>query len=115
MRADKWLWMTRFFRSRSLAAEVLAGRGLRINGQKTDRPAHALPPFDAEATGSAVIRDLYDRGATFSEIDVAGLAAFVLCRDFFEGVPQDDDKPEHEEVSEIADFSEAPAHGSESK
>lgn len=46
MRADKWLWMTRFFRSRSLAAEVLAGLGLRINGQKTDRPAHALRPGD---------------------------------------------------------------------
>lgn len=107
-----------YYRARSASTDsaMVCALLLRLCWASPNRPAHALPPFDPESTGAAVIRELYDRGADFNEITLAGLAAFVLCRDFFEGAPaDDDDKPEHEEVSEIADFSEAPAHGSESK
>lgn len=39
LRADKWLYQARFFKSRSLAAKVCDG-GLRISGNKVDK-AHA--------------------------------------------------------------------------
>jgi ribosome-associated heat shock protein Hsp15 len=37
IRVDKWLWYTRFFKSRTLAAKAVQG-GLRISGDKTDKP-----------------------------------------------------------------------------
>lgn len=33
LRLDKWLWFARFFKSRTLAAKVCAGRRLRLNGE----------------------------------------------------------------------------------
>ena len=39
LRADKWLYQARFFKSRTLAAKVCDG-GLRISGNKVDK-AHA--------------------------------------------------------------------------
>src|SRR5690606_17702864 len=41
LRVDKWLWQARFFKSRSLAAAVAAGGGLRINREPA-RKAHQL-------------------------------------------------------------------------
>ncbi len=41
LRLDKWLWMTRFCKTRALA-QKLAGKGrIRINGRVIDKP-HAL-------------------------------------------------------------------------
>jgi ribosome-associated heat shock protein Hsp15 len=41
LRLDKWLWMTRFCKTRAIA-QKLAGKGrLRINGRVVDKP-HAL-------------------------------------------------------------------------
>ncbi len=41
LRLDKWLWMTRFCKTRALA-QKLAGKGrIRINGRVVDKP-HAL-------------------------------------------------------------------------
>ncbi len=37
LRLDKWLWQARFFRSRSLAAELIADGGCRVNGVKVSR------------------------------------------------------------------------------
>lgn len=37
-RLDKWLWCARFMRHRSDCAELVAGGGLRINRQPTDKP-----------------------------------------------------------------------------
>jgi ribosome-associated heat shock protein Hsp15 len=45
VRLDKWLWRARFFRTRSLAARAAAA-GVRINGQRTDKPGAAVRPGD---------------------------------------------------------------------
>ncbi len=37
LRLDKWLWQARFFKSRSLAAELIAEGGCRVNGVKVSR------------------------------------------------------------------------------
>jgi hypothetical protein len=108
-----------YYRARARMDDWILGLALmlRLCWSSPNRPAHALPPFDPESTGAAVLRELHDRGATFEQIQAAGLSALVLCRDYFEGRPADDGAPtgEQAEVSEVADFSEAPAPGSESK
>lgn len=112
-----------WFRARAISSDTSMRLAciLRLCWASPDRPAHSMPPFDGEETGGAVVRELYERGASVTEIDAATVKAWVLCRDWFEGRPSatDDDggKPtdEAEEVSEVADFSEAPAPGSGSK
>lgn len=46
LRLDKWLWQARFFKSRALAAELAEGGHLRINGQPTRKPGHAVATGD---------------------------------------------------------------------
>ena len=41
LRIDRWLWCTRLFKSRSLAAEAVAGGKVHVNGQRV-KPAHNL-------------------------------------------------------------------------
>lgn len=45
LRVDKWLWWARFFKTRSLAARVVAG-GIRVNGTRTDKARTAIRPGD---------------------------------------------------------------------
>ena len=42
LRVDKWLWHARFFKTRSLAAKVVSGGKLRVNGQPVSKPAYAI-------------------------------------------------------------------------
>jgi ribosome-associated heat shock protein Hsp15 len=46
MRLDKWLWHARFFKSRTLAAEVVGGGHLRLNSRKVAKPATAVGEGD---------------------------------------------------------------------
>ncbi|MEM9147818.1 MAG: RNA-binding S4 domain-containing protein [Pseudomonadota bacterium] len=46
IRVDKWLWRARFFKSRSLAAEIAAAGRLRINSERCAKPAQAVRPGD---------------------------------------------------------------------
>lgn len=79
---------------------------LRICWRGPNRPAHSADARDVEETGVAVIRELLKRGASMKEVDAASWAAFNLChRAYMEGT---------ETVEDTADFSEAPADGSES-
>jgi ribosome-associated heat shock protein Hsp15 len=46
IRLDKWLWQARFFKTRTLAARVVAGGHVRVNASKTDKPAHRVGTGD---------------------------------------------------------------------
>ncbi|MGB5069302.1 MAG: RNA-binding S4 domain-containing protein [Albidovulum sp.] len=46
IRIDKWLWHARFFKTRGLAAGIVAKGHLRINGIKTSKPGHSVGPGD---------------------------------------------------------------------
>ena len=43
MRLDKWLWAARFFKTRKLAAEAIAGGRVHLNGQRT-KPGKDIKP-----------------------------------------------------------------------
>lgn len=46
LRLDKWLWQARFFRSRSIAAEVIAEGHVRVNGTRISRPGRDVGAGD---------------------------------------------------------------------
>jgi ribosome-associated heat shock protein Hsp15 len=46
LRLDKWLWQARFFKSRSLAAEVIADGHVRVNGTRISRPGRDIAQGD---------------------------------------------------------------------
>ncbi len=45
MRVDKWLWVARFYKSRTLAAEAVSGGRVHLNGQRT-KPGKEISPGD---------------------------------------------------------------------
>ncbi len=45
LRIDKWLWAARFFRTRSLAAQAVAGGRIQVNGERV-KPAKDVKPGD---------------------------------------------------------------------
>jgi ribosome-associated heat shock protein Hsp15 len=46
LRIDKWLWQARFFKTRALAAATVEEGRVRINGQPTAKPGHAVGAGD---------------------------------------------------------------------
>ena len=46
MRLDKWLWHARFFKTRTLAAQVAAAGKVRVNARRTSKPSAAICPGD---------------------------------------------------------------------
>lgn len=46
LRLDKWLWQARFFKSRTLAAEVIAEGHVRVNGTRVSRPGRDVTEGD---------------------------------------------------------------------
>ena len=45
MRLDKWLWAARFYKTRALATEAVAGGRVHLNGQAA-KPAKGVRPGD---------------------------------------------------------------------
>ena len=45
VRLDKWLWAARFFKTRSLATEAVAGGKVEVNGERA-KPAKSIKPGD---------------------------------------------------------------------
>ena len=43
VRLDKWLWAARFFKTRTLAAEAVAGGRVHVGGQRV-KPARVVRP-----------------------------------------------------------------------
>jgi ribosome-associated heat shock protein Hsp15 len=46
LRLDKWLWQARFFKSRSIASEVIAEGHVRVNGTRISRPGRDIAQGD---------------------------------------------------------------------
>ncbi|WP_420899272.1 RNA-binding S4 domain-containing protein [Fertoeibacter niger] len=46
IRLDKWLVQARFVKTRSLAAELVDSGHVRVNGQRSAKPAQAVGPGD---------------------------------------------------------------------
>lgn len=64
-RIDRWLWQGRFFKTRSLAARVVAGDGVRINGARTVKPSQPVGPGDVLT---------FPQGDRIRVVEVAALA-----------------------------------------
>jgi ribosome-associated heat shock protein Hsp15 len=45
VRIDKWLWAARFYKTRSLASDAVAGGKVSVNGERA-KPAKAIKPGD---------------------------------------------------------------------
>ena len=66
MRVDKWLWAARFFKTRSLATEAVAGgrvhvNGARVKSAKEIRPGDALEVTSGDVRWSVVVRELAEK------------------------------------------------------
>lgn len=46
IRLDRWLCHARMFKTRTLAAERIAGGGIRVNGRACRKPGHTVRPGD---------------------------------------------------------------------
>ena len=46
LRADKWLWYARFFKTRSLASKICNAGRLRVSGELVSRAHHKVKPGD---------------------------------------------------------------------
>ena len=55
MRLDKWLWAARFFKTRSLAQQAVAGGRVLLNGERT-KPAHEVKVGNAVAVRAGEYR-----------------------------------------------------------
>ncbi|WP_281842788.1 RNA-binding S4 domain-containing protein [Sinisalibacter aestuarii] len=66
MRADKWLWHARFFKTRGLAAKVISGGHLRVNAAKVHKPAQSVGPGDVLT---------FPQGRRIRVVKVLGLSA----------------------------------------
>ncbi|GIT90383.1 hypothetical protein JANAI62_01340 [Jannaschia pagri] len=63
-RLDKWLWHARFFKTRSLAARVIADGQVRVNGARVTKPAQTICAGD---------RLTFPTGSRIRVIEVVGL------------------------------------------
>lgn len=46
MRLDKWLWHARFYKTRTLAADMVGRGKVRVNARIVKKPAAAIGPGD---------------------------------------------------------------------
>ncbi len=44
LRIDKWLWQTRFFKTRTMAAEIVQKGRVRVDSQRITKPGRNIAP-----------------------------------------------------------------------
>ncbi len=72
MRLDKWIWAARFFKTRGLAQQAIAGGRVKLNGDRV-KPAHAVRAGDAilvrieEIEWAVTVRGLSERRGPAAE------------------------------------------------
>ena len=65
VRLDKWLFHARFYRTRLLAQAAASAGKVRLNGNRVEKPSHAIKPGDVLTLG---------RGAQVMAVRVLALA-----------------------------------------
>ncbi len=74
MRIDKWLWTARLFKTRTLAADAVAGGRVHVNGAAV-KPSHAVTPGDRiEISYGHMRRTVLVRGASERRVSAAEAA-----------------------------------------
>src|ERR1044072_7982747 len=63
IRIDKWLWAARFFKTRSLAAEAVAGGKVEVGGARA-KPSRIIRPGDQ----ISIRRGVYEWTVTVTEV-----------------------------------------------
>jgi len=99
-RLDKWLWHTRFYKTRSLATAAIAGGKVHLNGERV-KPAHRVRSGDRISVNLQGI---------VAEFDVLGLPprrgpAAEAARHFAETVPSAERRALLREQHRLADQS----------
>jgi len=80
-RLDKWLFHTRFYRTRPAAQAAIEAGKVRLNGARVAKPGHALKPGDIVTLG---------KGAAVIAVRVLALAerrgSAIEARNLYEAV-----------------------------
>ena len=114
LRLDKWLWAARFFKTRSLAAEAIAGGRVQVNGERA-KAARELKPGDQVRVRQGpyekhvVVRALSarrgpasDAAALYDETEESRRARETLAeRRRYEGVDYDAGRPTKKDRREL--------------
>ena len=59
LRIDKWLWCTRFFKTRALATQAVSGGKVHLNGERV-KPAHLVRAGDQVSLTLGGIQATFD-------------------------------------------------------
>jgi ribosome-associated heat shock protein Hsp15 len=63
IRIDKWLWYTRFFKTRGMASKLVSGGHVRVNSGKISKPAFSVGAGDTltfpQGSAIRVVRVLF--------------------------------------------------------
>ena len=103
MRIDKWLWATRFFKTRSLATdEILKGR-VQVNGQEA-KPAREIKVGDTVAADDILLDVETDKVSMEIPAPSAGVITQILNGYEEHGMPPFRDVLKDREIAAIVNF-----------
>lgn len=96
LRIDKWLWQARFFKTRTLAAKVVAAGRVRVNSERVKKPSTSIKLGDGLS---------FMQGTTLRIVRIEALGtrrgpateAQALYEDLTPA-PEINDQPSHERV-----------------
>ncbi len=121
VRLDKWLWAARFFRTRALAQDAVAGGKVHVNGERAKPSRHVMPgdcleitkgeqrfavtvnALSAQRGPASVAETLYTETAESRTAREEGAAMRRLLR---QSAPHPDRKPDKKQRRHIIRFKE---------